>query len=77
MYVWLDVDVPQGAQTLASELLEMFGENGYAMLVDEGGKVDNPNQKGYSDTALQLATESSMDKSLLLLGSQRRVRLMS
>lgn len=25
-----------GAQTLASELLEMFGENGYAMLVDEG-----------------------------------------
>ncbi|KAF8437233.1 hypothetical protein L210DRAFT_3682609 [Boletus edulis BED1] len=26
-----------GAQTLASTLLEMFGENGYAMLVDEGG----------------------------------------
>ncbi|KAG6373800.1 hypothetical protein JVT61DRAFT_5945 [Boletus reticuloceps] len=26
-----------GAQTLASKLLEMFGENGYAMLVDEGG----------------------------------------
>ncbi|KAF8449022.1 hypothetical protein L210DRAFT_847620 [Boletus edulis BED1] len=25
-----------GAQTLATELLEMFGENGYAMLLDEG-----------------------------------------
>ncbi|KAH0836669.1 hypothetical protein J3R83DRAFT_8389 [Lanmaoa asiatica] len=29
-------DGTYGAQTLASELLEMFGENGYAMLVDEG-----------------------------------------
>lgn len=61
-----------------SELLEMFGENGYALLVDEGGKVDPPNKKGCStDTVLQLATESSMDKSLLLLRSQRRVLLMS
>lgn len=29
----------QGAQTLAPVLLEMFGENGYAMLVDEGCKM--------------------------------------
>lgn len=40
--IWLNVDVLQGAQTLASELLEMFGENGFAMLVDEGGMVDEP-----------------------------------
>lgn len=40
--IWLNVDVPQGAQTLASELVEMFGENGFAMLVDEGGKMDEP-----------------------------------
>lgn len=46
----------------------MFGENGYAMLVDEGGKIDKPNKKSCSaDTPLQLATENSMDKSLLLL----------
>lgn len=31
----------RGAQLLAPELVEMFGENGYAVLVDEGGKEHN------------------------------------
>ena len=56
----------------------MFGENGFAMLVDEGGKVNQPNKQScFSHTALQLVMESNMDKLLLPLESQRRVQLMS
>lgn len=45
MHGWPNADFAQGAKTLASELLEMFGENGFAMLVDEGGEVDDPNRR--------------------------------
>jgi len=56
----------------------MFGENGYAMLLDEGGELSKPVKQGCSaDTALQLATEGSMGRSLLVLLSQRRVLSMS
>ncbi|KAG0709281.1 hypothetical protein DFH29DRAFT_1027230 [Suillus ampliporus] len=55
-----------GAQTLAPVLLEMFGENGYAMLVDEGsgygeqfGRViATPGiaEKGYLDVMINVAS---------------------
>ncbi|KAH7890769.1 hypothetical protein F5I97DRAFT_1974939 [Phlebopus sp. FC_14] len=55
-----------GAQTLAPKLLEMFGENGYAMLVDEGagygeqyGRVfATPGiaEKGYVDVMIEVSS---------------------
>ncbi|KAG2157824.1 uncharacterized protein EDB93DRAFT_1124887 [Suillus bovinus] len=55
-----------GAQTLAPVLLEMFGENGYAMLVDEGsgygeqfGRViatPGISEKGYLDVMINVAS---------------------
>ncbi|KAG2145101.1 hypothetical protein DEU56DRAFT_788792 [Suillus clintonianus] len=55
-----------GAQTLAPVLLEMFGENGYAMLVDEGsgygeqfGRViatPGVSEKGYMDVMINVAS---------------------
>ncbi|KAG9312990.1 hypothetical protein JVU11DRAFT_6428 [Chiua virens] len=56
-----------GAQTLASELLDMFGENGYAMLVDEGAGygeqygqiIATPGiaEKGSVDVMIEVATQ--------------------
>ncbi|KAF8552419.1 carboxypeptidase S [Imleria badia] len=55
-----------GAKTLALELLEMFGENGYAMLVDEGAGygeqygqvIATPGiaEKGAVDTMIEITT---------------------
>ncbi|KIJ20954.1 Merops: M20.UNA, partial [Paxillus involutus ATCC 200175] len=56
----------QGAQTLAGKLLEMFGANGYAMLVDEGAGygeqygqvIATPGvaEKGYVDVMVEVAS---------------------
>ncbi|KAF9218981.1 carboxypeptidase S [Gyrodon lividus] len=55
-----------GAQTLAPKLLEMFGENGYAMLVDEGAGygeeygqvIATPGiaEKGYVDVMIEVTS---------------------
>ncbi|KIJ65653.1 hypothetical protein HYDPIDRAFT_88243 [Hydnomerulius pinastri MD-312] len=55
-----------GAQTLAPKLLEMFGENGYAMLVDEGAGygeqygqvIATPGiaEKGYVDVNIEVTS---------------------
>ncbi|KIK98243.1 hypothetical protein PAXRUDRAFT_824097 [Paxillus rubicundulus Ve08.2h10] len=56
----------EGAQTLAGKLLEMFGENGYSMLVDEGAGygeqygqvIATPGvaEKGYLDVMVEVTS---------------------
>lgn len=52
-------DGVHGAQTLAIELREMFGENGYAILVDEGWSYGE--QFGRITATVGTAEKGSMD----------------